>query len=298
MLLRRTLIALSLLTVGTPTIANDIYLADLKPRKAYVTINNVKNITARTGYDNQPNFSLDGKGLFYTAMIGDKDNQQADIFFYDFAKKQAQNITNSKTTSEYSPTPMGTDKKLSVIKVETDGTQRLWQITTATGKQKILNKTIKPVGYHSWGENKDLVLFVLGSPMTLQHINKIDSMSGSVKANDVGRSLRYNDLLKSFSFTQGKQQQVFSTYNANTDTVTKHLPLPGNAQYYTWLNDKQVISADGNQLYVWNYTTASQSSNDWLPLADLSSYCDGNVTRLAVNKLMTQLAFVCDKDAK
>ena len=70
--------------------------------------------------------------------------------------------------SEYSPTVTPDGAHISVIRVEADGTQRLWRFTLDGGAPELVLAGVKPVGYHAWADDHTLVLFVLGSPATLQ----------------------------------------------------------------------------------------------------------------------------------
>jgi hypothetical protein len=62
-------------------------------------------------------------------------------------------------------------RHISVIRVESDGTQRLWQFTLDGREPTALLPGIKPVGYPVWTDASILALFVLGGegrPATLQ----------------------------------------------------------------------------------------------------------------------------------
>ena len=56
---------------------------------------------------------------------------------------------------EFSATPLpGSDSDYSVVRVEADGTQRLWQISTQA--EQLLYPELKGVGYHVWGSDQDI----------------------------------------------------------------------------------------------------------------------------------------------
>ena len=52
--------------------------------------------------------------------------------------------------SEYSPTPLPAADGFSTVRVEQDGTQRLWAFDSSGGAPRLLLETIQPVGYHGW----------------------------------------------------------------------------------------------------------------------------------------------------
>src|SRR6267378_1894361 len=92
---------------------------------------------------------------------------------------------------EYSPTPLPDGKGFSVIRVEADSTQRLWAFDRDGSRPRLVLDSIKPVGYHAWADAHALVLFVLGSPPTLQIADAgSPGARGEVLAHDIGRSLQ------------------------------------------------------------------------------------------------------------
>lgn len=268
---------------------SDVYLATINSSGDSWSVQNVQNISQRKGYDNQPSFAANGKGLYYTAMFTTSESTQTDVLYYDFASQKHINISNSEQTSEYSPTEIDNGQALSVIKVEPDNKQRLWRIDIASGQQNILNASIEPVGYHAWGKEKDLALFVLGEPMTLQYITSIEQSKGKFVAGNIGRSIRYNHQLDAFSFSYGEEKMIAS-YHPKSNKIQDLLPLPASSEYYTWLNSETLLSADGSVI------KSSKKYQDWQTFLDLSEYCPTKITRLAVNQAQTQLAFVCDEE--
>lgn len=77
----------------------------------------------RTLYDNRPAFTPDGTGLLFTSTRG--GGTQTDISRYDIMSGETMRVT-STPESEYSPTVTPDEAHVSVIRVEADGTPRLW----------------------------------------------------------------------------------------------------------------------------------------------------------------------------
>lgn len=131
-------------TGQTPADA-DIYLVDLSLNEQPVKVSKPVNITQRKGYDNQPSFTPDGKSLLFTSI---RDDGQADIYRYDLQQQTTTPLTQTPE-SEYSPTVTPNRAYFSVIRVEKDQTQRLWQFPLAgTGEPTLVLEKSKPVGYH------------------------------------------------------------------------------------------------------------------------------------------------------
>ncbi len=119
----------------------EIFLAPLTVSGQHITIGQPVNISNSPGYDNQPSFTPDGQRLLFTSARG---GAQTDIYRYDLASKQVTQVTNTPE-SEYSPT-VTPDHGLSVVRVEADGSQRLWRFTSDGGDPRVLLENVKPVG--------------------------------------------------------------------------------------------------------------------------------------------------------
>src|SRR5437879_453999 len=144
--------------------ANDIYVASLRVVDGRVQVGTPVNVTARPGYDNQPFFLPDGGAFLYTSIRADS---QADIYRYDLRTATSVRLTATRE-SEYSPTPPPDRPGFSAVRVEADSTQRLWAFDWDGARSRLVLDSIKPVGYHAWGDGRSVALFVLGAPPTLQ----------------------------------------------------------------------------------------------------------------------------------
>src|SRR5207247_10005986 len=102
--------------------ASDIFLVDVKTKAGELKFDEPKKITDFVGYNNQPFFMPDGRGVLYTSIR----NKQADIYRYDIRSGLTTQVTNTPE-SEYSTTLMPAGKNISVLRVEADGTPRLWK---------------------------------------------------------------------------------------------------------------------------------------------------------------------------
>ena len=94
------------------------------------------NISNSPGYDNQPSFTPDGAAVLFTSVRGERKPDPAnsaatgsDIYRYDIAPARLSQVTNTPE-AEYSPTVTPDGRHISVIRVEADGTQRLWRFAT------------------------------------------------------------------------------------------------------------------------------------------------------------------------
>src|SRR5438552_1979541 len=106
-----------------PLPATEVYLARLAADGATLTGGELTNISQNPGYDNQPSFLPDGSAVLFSSQ---RDGKQMDIYKYSIPSRILTQLTNTPE-SEYSPLVTPDSKTFSVIRTESDGTQRLWR---------------------------------------------------------------------------------------------------------------------------------------------------------------------------
>ena len=262
---------------------SDIFIIDLKHNQGKIKLGDPVRITSWAGYNNQPSFLPDGQGILYTS-IRDK---QADIYRYDIRADSTTQITNTPE-SEYSPTLMPDSKSISVVRVEGDGTQRLWKFPPAGGSPALILENIKPVGYHLWVDDYTLALFVLGKPNTLQ---LVDLRSGKAEmiADNPGRILRRVPHENKFSFVQkvSDQEWLIKTYDLKTRSIAIFIKTFPGVEDYAWTPAGVLLMANGSKVFA-----RRKSDFAWVELADLSNAGLKNITRIAVSPKGDRIAIV------
>ncbi len=106
-----------------------------------------------TDRGHQPFFDPDGRRVLYTA---NRDGKQTDIYEFDRTSGTTKQLTRTPE-GEYSPTIPAVRPSadrlardgFTVIRVEPDGTQRLWQFDRQGQAPVLVLNDIKPVGYHA-----------------------------------------------------------------------------------------------------------------------------------------------------
>jgi len=276
---------LALLSLQAPP-ATDVYLADLRVVQGRVTVGTPVNVTNRPGYDNQPSFLPDGRSILYTSVR----DSQTDIYRYDIERRTNSAVTRTRE-SEYSPTPLPNKVGFSVIRVEADSTQRLWAFDLDGTHPRLVLDSIKPVGYHAWGDDHTLILFVLGTPATLQIADGTSpGARGEVLARDIGRSLQRIPGRPAVSFLQRDSVggPSLQEVDVHTRRVTSLVKTPLGAEFFAWTPDGIVLTAAGTQLYQWD----PRRGGAWQEIADFASAGLTNITRLAVSAKGDRLALV------
>jgi dipeptidyl aminopeptidase/acylaminoacyl peptidase len=271
--------------------ATDIFLADLDEQGGVIKVGIPRNLTNRDGYDNQPSFAPDGKSIFYTSG---REDGQTDIYRYDLAGRHSFCVRHTPE-SEYSPTVMPDGSGLSVIRVEADKTQRLWRLPFDTTEPDVILKDVKPVGYHVWADEKTLVLFVLGTPPTLQIADR-GTGKATVLAENPGRSLHRVPGRAAVSFVHkvGEKEWWIKELDLATRAIRPLVRTREGSEDFAWTPDGTLLAAQGAVLYAYHYG----QDKDWREVTRFGDPFLQKVTRLAVSPKGDRLALVSERPAK
>jgi len=264
--------------------ASDIFVIDVASHNGQMKFGAPKKITTSVGYNNQPSFLANGKGLLY-ASIKDK---QSDIYRYDIGSRKTTQITNTKE-SEFSPTLMPDGKSISVVRVEADGTQRLWKFPVKGGTPSLILEKIKPVGYHLWIDDHTLALFILGVPNTLQIVDLKTGKAEMVVSNP-GRILRRIPNQNRFSFVHkiSEHEWVIKEFDLQMRTSASLTPTLPGVEDYAWMPDGKLLMAKDSKLFA----MVPLKDKDWREVADFSQSGLKGITRIAVNPKGNRIAVV------
>ena len=262
----------------------DIFLLDVSVRGGALQLGRPQRITDHEGYDNQPAFSPDGRSLYFTAASGG----QTDVHLYDLATRETRAFAQT-SDSEFSPTS-APDGGLSVVRVEPDGTQRLWRLREA-GEPELLLPEVKGVGYHAWADAATLVLFVLGQPNTLQLVDR-RSGNAEVMASDIGRCIRPVPGRATVSFVRqvGKGESWLEELDPRSRRITRLARLPEDVEHFAWLPDGRLVAGQGQRLL-----ELAPGRSEFRELARYDDPALQNITRLAVSPRGDRLALVSDE---
>lgn len=246
----------------------------------------------RSHYLNQPEFSADGKLLVFTEQTG-SEALATDINYLEIGSdKQLPKPVRATPFGEFSATVYG--DSYSVVRVEADGTQRLWQISATS--EKVLLPEVLGVGYHAWGASGDLMMFLLENAT---QPNRAVYRDNAGKITELlpnpGRSFVYDKAENWFYFTAPAKGAATETplhlwrYRAGQAQAEMLALLPESGKDLAFTPQGQLMVSAKTQLLAWQ-------GGKWQPWLDLSKDCDGVVSRFKFNPTNTQLAFVCEKE--
>lgn len=264
----------------------DIFVMEM-PTEAVEEFLEPENITGREGYDNQPAFSADGTALYFSSIW---DDEQSDVYRLRLRAGVHQRLTFTPE-SEYSPTPLPDGTGFSVIRVESDGTQRLWKFSPDGRAAELLLADLAPVGYHAWISDDLVALFVLGEPHQLV-IAGLSSGRRDTVASDIGRSLHRVPGQDAVSYVQ-KRAGVWTIDIMDVETRSVRsvaAALPGQEDF-AWVHDGTLLSADRNVIYA--LRPGEEEWSAWLDFSHAEAI--GTISRIAVSARGNMLAFVAER---
>jgi tricorn protease-like protein len=263
----------------------DIYLAPLVLAHDSIGLGEPKNITSRPGYDNQPFFSFDETFILFTSA---DTSGATDVYRYDIEKRTITRITQTPE-SEYSPTVMKGKQSFSTVRVEADGTQRLWQFDLDGANPRLVLTTVDSVGYHAWVDDNTLGLFVLGEPHTLRIADRhLDA--DRIVASNIGRCLYAVSGTSEISFVQivSEDESWITCFDTNSGEFRRLVMTLPQSQDFAWTPGGDMLMASGSVLYLW------AGDGEWEEVHDFGPHGPDNITRLAVSATGQWLALVVD----
>lgn len=264
--------------------STDIFVSEIKTGKdGMYEFSKPVNITNREGYDNQPLF-FSGTKVYYTSLT---DSSGTDIYLYDPVKGSRIRITKTHE-SEYSPTLMVRNKSLSVVRVDADSAQRLYQITLEGKSPRLLLKEQDSIGYHCWMNDHTLALFILGEPPTLQ-IAELKSSETETIASAIGRCIARIPGTENISYVDktAKNEWYIKAYFPETKKSAFLIKTLEGSEDYAWTPDKKLLMGKDGKLFLCDPYTGK----DWKEIADFSLTV-GSFYRVTLNENGSRIAMV------
>ncbi len=264
----------------------DIWMLHIKDNQVTQVIPAVQ----RPGYDNQPAFSNDGQWLYYTqGDLADDELGYTDIWRVNLTTG-AYNQVTSTPISEFSPLPLPNAPGVSVVRVQTDGSQELWSIFIDSERpdQRIISA--EPVGYHAWLDTDQLALFVLGNPEQGQ-TNRLElwhtsTDSGQRLADNIGRGLQ-TDRNGELFYVQNPSKIMHLQPGKEPRPV---IGLYENGQDFGLGPNHSLWHGAGSKVYRY-----APGDEHWQLMVDLQQFGLHGITRVMVNPAGDQVAVVINE---
>ena len=263
---------------------SEIFLFNLRSKKAKLTLSNPKNVTNHTGYDNQPSFHADKPLVYYSSF---NDDGRSDIKIFNYKTGQTSNLTKT-TEREYSPTLTPDKKFISCIIQRDNNAQDLGKYPVEGGQPVVIIDNLI-VGYHAWMDESRLLLFILGEPQTLR-LYDTKAKTDKILADNIGRSLHSIPGQNAMSFVHkvSDSEWIIKRLEKTTGAIADiAITLPGRDDL-CWTPDGKIIMSDGSKIY-W---LDPAKEKKWLEIPMPPNEKIKGITRLAISKEGNQLAVV------
>lgn len=262
----------------------EVFICDIYIKNGKITdLANFKNISNNKGYDNQPSF-LNNQTILYSGTR----NGQTDIVKYKI-NYDTKIFINHTEDSEYSPLKIPNQKAVSAIRLDKDGTQKLYKYSLKNGKSEVLIDDII-IGYHCWVNKNILISSVLENDKLSLYASNVINGENKKLANNIGRSLHKIPNTNLISFIDKSDSNLWeiksiNPKNGETKSIIKTLP---NSEDFCWLPSGSILMASKSTLYTFN----PNKDSDWVKAGSLEDFGINNITRLAVSHNEKKLAIV------
>lgn len=264
----------------------EIFLAELTWTDGMPALGRLRNISNRGGYDNQPGFLEDGRSLVFSAIV---DGKQSDIYRYLISENAS--VPYALTgLSEYSPTPIPQAGGISVVRVEADGTQRLWRFSAANATATLIAADVSGVGYHAWLRPDLVAVFIVGEPPTLELVS-LPSGERKLVASNIGRSLARIPGDEALAFIDKGEAGAWRVvrYDLDSGALSELIVTPPGSEDFAWSGNGGMFMGSDQGLLYWD----GHPDTQWTTV-ELGNQRPGRITRIAVSPDIRHIALVVD----
>lgn len=259
---------------------------DVTFSKGMLHVSNFRNMSDNEGYDNQPSF-FDNDTILYAYT----KNGNTEIMISSIHTAKKISYFEPTTGGEYSPQLIPDSRRISAVRLDKDGTQRLYDYTPGKGIVKLVVKDLQVAYYKYHGPNKILASVLSDNRLDLVLANlktaKVDTL-----LEDSGRSIHNVPNSADMSYTAVNEEDNYDIYQLDMESLESFFvtQLPIGIQDHIWLGDSKLICGSLDKLYMYDLF----GSGDWVKVADLSVYKIKDITRLALSPDGTKLALVAE----
>ena len=266
----------------------DIWLVNLVKKEGKYNYEKPINITNRSGYDNQPSFTIDNKGVYFVSV---KEDKQSDVYLYTINKKVISQLTKT-FESEYSPTLNIDKKKITCVVVLKDSSQQLFNYNVEnilpSSEIAIGLPNADSVGYFTW-LNKDTILYYkLTEPHSLRAWD-IASNKDVWICDHPTRAFKKIGNTSQFIYGIKKDTSSveFRIYNPILRESKVYATYPSSSEDFVWHDELGLIKSENSDLMNYNPKTKT-----WDILFSFSNLGIKKITRFVFDSKTKQLAVV------
>jgi hypothetical protein len=266
----------------------DIWLVNIVKKEGKYSYEKPLNITNRKGYDNQPSFTDDNKGIYF---VSDKVENQTDIFIYNIKHKTINPVFQTRE-SEYSPTLTTDNKFITCVVVLTDSSQQLLNYDVENKLPAVeIAKGIPntdSIGYFTW-LNKDTVLYYKLTELHSLRAWDITTNKDVWICDYPTRAFKKIGNTSQFIYGIKKDSTSveFRIYNPTLRESKVYATYPSINEDFVWNNELGLIKSENSELLNYNPLTKK-----WDLLFSFSNIAIKKITRFVFDSKNKRLAIV------
>lgn len=288
-LLKLALICLPLTSALAQVSTTEIYIVNVVKKDKKITYTTPVNITNHKGYDNQPEFTPDGKKLFYVSM---PDTVQSEVYEYNFDDSTSTRMTETPE-SEYSPKFSPDGKTTTMVRVDGDKGQRFYQFTKDPEDLYNITQGLDSIGYYCWINDSTVALACLNNGMEL-YVYEVKNSQFVVLEKNIGRCMMALKTGTNLIFVRKAGDDV-SLMNFDVVSGETNFYCDGmkGVEDYAMGPDGRIYCGNEGKLFAID----PNGSRKWEELADFSKTITG-FYRLAVSPDGRRIALVAYEGKK
>jgi hypothetical protein len=249
------------------------YVADFSFAAGAATLGTWAPVTAKQGFINQPAFTPDGGGIYFTWR---PEGSQADIYVRDLRTGAERGVT---CTAEEEYSPAVTTDGLVVLRVEPDLSRRIVRLGADGRVRDVLFPGVADIGAFLWIDDTHVALMFAGAGSTRLAIG--DPTSGTLEpiAENVTGALAVVPGAHAITYVDAAgERPTLMRFDLDGKSRTPVVPLPEGADKVASLPDGSVIAGRGKQL-----VRAAPPDAAWHAIADLGAAIEGTITRVIIS---------------
>ncbi|MCP5384446.1 MAG: PD40 domain-containing protein [Altererythrobacter sp.] len=263
----------------------EIFLFDYDAGSAGDALSNGRNVTQRTGYDNQPYFTPGSETFLYSR----DDGTQTDIWEYDIARGTYTQITRTPE-SEFSPTPSPDNRTITMV---FERNNSIWQIDrSAPDKPEWVleaSGVTEPVGYFARDHELGNVFYWSRYGFNVALTSADEPAYHFITGHAVPSTPHLVPRTTHFSFVhrQTNEEVWIKEFDPDNKSIRPLTPLVGTNANYSWTPDGAILQIEGTKLYRWR-----EGGKGWKVIADLADHGIASANRIAVSPDGKRIAVV------
>ncbi len=287
----------------------NIVMADMLYDNGNFYFSNLKKVaTEKDRYENQPRFTIDGSHLLFSKEYRKKGKKkQPDIINTEICnyKMNGGKVSRLTNTPEYEFSPVESKylEQMTAVQLNEDGKQYIASYNEKGEFQRDELLNGETVGYYSWLNRENIIIYSLPSPATLKWINIFSGEEQAITSK-IGRTIEFFERDNGIYYVD-KSRDTWSIMRLDINSLDKGsekvIDLLPEVEDFTMLNDGSFITCHMGKLYHFAPGKMGElrgkEMQNWRMIADLDRLdMPTKVSRITVNPENSAIVMVVDEE--